>query len=53
MSTSEEMASKKAKTVDSESGTSKYCTGTSVRVARVDFLPRVAAVRRRPYTKRK
>ena len=38
MATSEERASKKAKTVDNESGTRKYGTGTSVRVARVDFL---------------
>ena len=50
MATSEERASKKAKTVDNESGTSKDCTGTSVPVPCVDFLPRVAAVRRRPCT---
>ena len=38
MSTSEKNASKKAKTVDNEFGTTKCCTGTSVRVARVDFF---------------
>ena len=36
-------ASKKAKTVDNESRASEYCTGTSVRVARVVFLPRIAS----------
>ena len=46
-------ASKKAKTVDEESGTSKYCTGRSGRVERVDRLPRVAAVGRKPYTEYK
>ena len=49
----EEKASKKAKTVDNESGASKYSTGTSVREAHVDCLPRVAAVRRVPYMKSK
>ena len=40
MSTSEGQASKKAKTVENESGASKYCTstGTSVRVARAAFF---------------
>ena len=50
MSTSEERDSKKAKTVYKESAMIRYCTGTSVRVARVGVVPRAAAVRRRPYT---
>ena len=37
MSTSEERASKKAKTVDNEAVTSKHRTGTTVQVARVFF----------------
>ena len=54
MSTSDERALKKAKTVDNESGTSKYRTGTSVGVARVDlFTLCCCCTKRRPYTKSK
>ena len=38
MGTSEERASNSAKPVDNESDSSKYCTGTSVRVGRVDYF---------------